>query len=107
MDDGGALNPGFVMPDGKRMLTTTEAADLWNELTGMSIHVDTYRSWARRGRLAELGVEHSQAAERASLYTDYDSLLHFLAESARRNSERCQKLLSEREEELKEVNRGR
>lgn len=99
MDAGGELNPGFVMPDGKRMLTTTEAVCLWNDLTGMSIHVDTYRSWARRGRLAELGIEHSQAADRASLYTDYDSLLEFLAASAARNHERAQALTEERRRE--------
>ena len=105
--DGVNLNPGFVMPDGKKMLTTTEAVALWNSLTGMSIHVDTYRSWARRGRLGDLGVQHSQAADRASLYTDYDSLLAFLADSAARNHARCQELLEQRERELEEAHRGR
>ena len=95
------------MPDGKRMLTTTEAVDLWNELTGTTMHVDTYRGWARRGRLSELGIEHSSTGVGSNLYTDYDSLLGFLAETASRNHARAQVLLKERAQEMKEIGHGR
>ena len=101
MTKGVGIMPGFPTPGGGRLLTTSEAAALWNSIAEDPISETTYRRMCQAGKLAGWGVRLSQNGTR--LLTDADSMLDYWKRRVQGVSERLGHAVEERERDRAEL----
>ncbi len=98
---GGEL-PGFTMPNGQRMLSTTEAAQLWTEIMGAPMSKSTYWRMLSRGEIEALGILTSAEGQK---YTDLDSLIAYFQRHAREIAARADTAMKARRRDLRAFQR--
>ena len=90
----------IIMPDGRTLLTCTEAADLWIEIVGGIMSRSTYYRMFNNGKLEELGIATSTEGEKR---TDLDSLLEYFGRYAEEVRSRARDAIAERAAEIERI----